>query len=172
MAPGMFSFPEKSSPTTQLSATNSALVNVKDKSGKYIYAGRNLTGFSNEEEDAVEKTKYVPFKLEDRVRNVPAFGIQVINRSFFACLCSWPNWARTSVAPLGAPGLLSMEISLPVKTLPVRRESERPSSRLSRKCLDKCFSMNSKISPVSRGMRNRILPCSSFIESNALVISL
>ena len=44
------------------------MVNVKDKSGKYIYAGRKLTAFSNEEEDAVGKTKYVPFKLEDRVR--------------------------------------------------------------------------------------------------------
>jgi len=61
-----------------------ALVNVKDQSGKFIYAGRKLTGFSNEEEDAVEKTKYVPFKLEDKLAELgtyqrgPAWGAFVV----------------------------------------------------------------------------------------------
>ena len=67
---------------------HSALVNVKDKTGKYIYAGRKLTGFSNEEEDAVEKRKYVPFMLEDKARTFPPFGPRTINGLVCACLCS------------------------------------------------------------------------------------
>jgi hypothetical protein len=65
MALRMSSILEKGYTATQSSNINSALVNVKDKSGKHIYAGRKLTAFSNEEDDAVGKTKYVPFSIED-----------------------------------------------------------------------------------------------------------
>lgn len=41
-----------------------ALVNVKLSSGKYLVDGKNVAGFSNEEEAAVELTKVVPFLLE------------------------------------------------------------------------------------------------------------
>ncbi len=122
---------------------HSALVNVKDKTGKYIYAGRKLTGFSNEEEDAVEKRKYVPFMLEDKARIFPRFGPRTINGLVCACLRSWPNWEPTSAATLGAPVLLSMEISSLVKTPLVRRELERLSSRLFRNFPDKRFSKKS-----------------------------
>jgi hypothetical protein len=137
MALGMSPIHKKGGPTTQLSAINSALVNVKNKSGKYIYAGRKLTGFSNEEEEAVGKTKYVPFKLEDRVRNVLPLDRGLINASNYACSCSWLSWGRTSAAPLGARSLLSMKTSSPVRTPPVRRQLERPSSKPFRNSFDK-----------------------------------
>ena len=61
---------------------HSALVNVKDKTGKYIYAGRKLTGFSNEEEDAVGKRKYVPFMLEDKARTIPPLDHELLTDWF------------------------------------------------------------------------------------------
>jgi len=59
-----------------------ALVNVKDKSGKYIYAGRKLTGFANEEEDAVKKRKYLPFDLEDKLAELGTYQRGPIWSSF------------------------------------------------------------------------------------------
>lgn len=44
-----------------------ALVGGVDASGKSIFAGRNATGFSNQEEIAVDTVKEVPFLLEDRI---------------------------------------------------------------------------------------------------------
>ena len=44
-----------------------ALVNIKLTSGKYLIAGKNVTGFSNLEEDAVSLSKVVPFSLEDKL---------------------------------------------------------------------------------------------------------
>jgi hypothetical protein len=82
---------EKGGLTARPPTIGSALVNVMDKSDKPIFAGRKLTGFSNAEEDAVKKTKYVPFKLEDRVRNVPAFffffSIANNNERLDVCFC-------------------------------------------------------------------------------------
>lgn len=45
-----------------------ALVNVKDKDGKYLIDGKKLTSFTNTEEAAVGLTKVVPFLLEDKLR--------------------------------------------------------------------------------------------------------
>jgi putative intracellular protease/amidase len=42
-----------------------ALANVKLPSGEYLISGQPVTGFSNEEEDAVGLTPAMPFKLED-----------------------------------------------------------------------------------------------------------
>lgn len=44
-----------------------ALVNAKTKTGEPLVKGKQLTGFSNTEEDAVELTKIVPFLLEDEL---------------------------------------------------------------------------------------------------------
>jgi len=44
-----------------------ALVGGVDASGKSIFAGRKATGFTNDEEIAVDKVKEIPFLLEDRV---------------------------------------------------------------------------------------------------------
>lgn len=45
-----------------------ALVNVKDKEGNYLIAGKKVTGFSNTEEAAVGLTKVVPFLLENKLK--------------------------------------------------------------------------------------------------------
>ena len=42
-----------------------ALTHVKLSSGGYLLDGQPVTGFSNSEEDAVQLTQYMPFKLED-----------------------------------------------------------------------------------------------------------
>lgn len=44
------------------------LVNIKDLSGDYIVKGRKVTGFTNSEEEAVGKTAFVPFLLEDMLK--------------------------------------------------------------------------------------------------------
>jgi putative intracellular protease/amidase len=41
-----------------------ALVDLKDGSGEYLVAGKQVTGFSNAEEDAAELTPVMPFLLE------------------------------------------------------------------------------------------------------------
>jgi putative intracellular protease/amidase len=45
-----------------------ALVNVRGKDGEYLIKGKRVTGFTNEEEEAVGLTAVVPFLLEDRLK--------------------------------------------------------------------------------------------------------
>jgi putative intracellular protease/amidase len=45
-----------------------ALVNVRGKDGEYLVKGKRVTGFTNEEEEAVNLTAVVPFLLEDRLK--------------------------------------------------------------------------------------------------------
>ncbi|KAK5625309.1 hypothetical protein RRF57_001025 [Xylaria bambusicola] len=45
-------------------------VNAKRANGKALLAERDVTGFSNAEEDAVDMSKYMPFLLEDRIKAV------------------------------------------------------------------------------------------------------
>ena len=45
-----------------------ALVNVRGKDGEYLVKGKRVSGFTNEEEEAVGLTKVVPFLLEDRLK--------------------------------------------------------------------------------------------------------
>lgn len=45
-----------------------ALVNVRGKDGEYLVKNKRVTGFTNEEEDAVGLTAVVPFLLEDRLK--------------------------------------------------------------------------------------------------------
>jgi len=47
-----------------------ALVGVKDSNGKSIFAGRAFTGFSNVEEEQVDKVKDLPFLLETKIQEV------------------------------------------------------------------------------------------------------
>ena len=44
------------------------LVNIRLKSGAYLVDGKKVTGFSNDEEEAVGLTDVVPFLLEDRLK--------------------------------------------------------------------------------------------------------
>ncbi|KAG2348836.1 class I glutamine amidotransferase-like protein [Suillus weaverae] len=47
-----------------------ALVGVTDEFGKSIFAGKPVTGFSNVEEEQVNKVKDVPFLLEDKISSL------------------------------------------------------------------------------------------------------
>ena len=46
-----------------------ALVNVKLGNGEYLVNGKNVTGFTNSEEDAAQGTSIVPFMLETALKN-------------------------------------------------------------------------------------------------------
>ena len=46
-----------------------ALLNVKDDTGNHLVKGKNITGFTNSEEAAVELTEVVPFLLENELKN-------------------------------------------------------------------------------------------------------
>ncbi|KAF9263461.1 ThiJ/PfpI [Marasmius fiardii PR-910] len=47
-----------------------ALVGATGKDGKSIYNGRKFTGFSNVEEEQVQKVKSIPFLLEDKIKEL------------------------------------------------------------------------------------------------------
>ena len=47
----------------------SVLLNVKDENGHALVKGKNVTGFTNTEEEAVQLTNVVPFLLEDELKN-------------------------------------------------------------------------------------------------------
>jgi len=49
-----------------------ALIKVKDKDGEHIVKNKELTGFSDTEEEAVGLTKIVPFLLEDELQKLGA----------------------------------------------------------------------------------------------------
>lgn len=45
------------------------LLNVQDETGIPLVKGKNVTGFTNSEEEAVQLTNIVPFLLEDELKN-------------------------------------------------------------------------------------------------------
>jgi len=47
-----------------------ALVNVKDQAGKPIVQGREVTAFSNADEEQVKMTHLIPFLVETRLREL------------------------------------------------------------------------------------------------------
>lgn len=47
----------------------SALLHAKNENGELLLKGKNVTGFSNSEEDAVQLSEIVPFLLEDELTN-------------------------------------------------------------------------------------------------------
>ena len=49
-----------------------ALINVKSADGEPLVKGKEVTGFSNTEEDAVGLAKVVPFLLEDKMKQLGA----------------------------------------------------------------------------------------------------
>lgn len=56
-------------PVSAVCHASAALLNVKSQIGEYVVAGRDVTGFSNSEEAAVELTDVVPFLVEDEFIN-------------------------------------------------------------------------------------------------------
>ncbi len=49
-----------------------ALINVKREDGSHLVAGKDVTGFSNSEEEAVQLTDIVPFMLETELKRLGA----------------------------------------------------------------------------------------------------
>jgi len=50
-----------------------ALINVRDSNGEFLIKGKNVTGFSNDEEKAVGLIDVVPFLLEDALKERGGF---------------------------------------------------------------------------------------------------
>ena len=61
-----------------------ALINVKDKKGKHLIQGKQVTGFCNSEENAVQLTQIVPFSLEDKLKSQGAKYVKANDWSSFA----------------------------------------------------------------------------------------
>lgn len=56
-----------------------AFTNVRGKNGEYLVKGKRVTGFSNEEETAVQLENVVPFLLEDRLKQRGGIYTKVAN---------------------------------------------------------------------------------------------
>lgn len=56
-------------PVTAVCHAPAVLLNVIDENGEPLVKGKNVTGFTNTEEDAVQLTDVVPFLLEDELKN-------------------------------------------------------------------------------------------------------
>lgn len=65
-------FARKGKPVAAVCHGPIVFVNAKGAGGQPLLAGKEATGFSNAEEDAVGMSKYMPFLLEDRIKGVGA----------------------------------------------------------------------------------------------------
>jgi putative intracellular protease/amidase len=63
------SFWKTKKPVAAVCHAPSVLLNVKDENNEPLVKGKNVTGFTNTEEQAVKLTDVVPFLLEDELRN-------------------------------------------------------------------------------------------------------
>ena len=77
-------FYKHNKPVTFVCHAPAALVNVKAPNGEPLVKDKDVTGFSNSEEEAVKLTKIVPFLLEDEIKKLgghyssgPDWGIYV-----------------------------------------------------------------------------------------------
>jgi putative intracellular protease/amidase len=59
-------------PVSAVCHAPAVFANVKDSSGEHIVKGREVTGFTNSEEEAVELTKIVPLLVEDTLIDLGA----------------------------------------------------------------------------------------------------
>ena len=63
-------FSKNNKPMAFVCHAPAALVNVKAPNGEPLVKGKEITGFSNSEEEAVNLTKVVPFLLEDEMKRL------------------------------------------------------------------------------------------------------
>ena len=77
-------FYKHNKPVTFVCHAPAALVNVKAPNGEPLVKDKEVTGFSNSEEEAVKLTKVVPFLLEDEIKKLgghyssgPDWGVYV-----------------------------------------------------------------------------------------------
>jgi putative intracellular protease/amidase len=61
-------FNEAKKPIAFVCHAPAALKNVKNAKGEFLVKGKKVTGFTNEEEEAVQLTKVVPFLVEDMLK--------------------------------------------------------------------------------------------------------
>lgn len=66
------SFHQNNKPVAFVCHAPAALVHVKAANGEPLVKGKQVTGFSNTEEEAVQLTEVVPFLLEDELKNLGA----------------------------------------------------------------------------------------------------
>ncbi|MEJ7559006.1 MAG: type 1 glutamine amidotransferase domain-containing protein [Pedobacter sp.] len=66
------SFYNSSKPVAFVCHAPGALIHVKDENGEALVKGKEVTGFSNTEEEAVQLTKVVPFLVEDELNRLGA----------------------------------------------------------------------------------------------------
>ena len=62
-------FVAQNKPVSAVCHATAALLNVKDTNGEFFIKDKEITGFSNSEEDAVQLSDVVPFMLEDEIVN-------------------------------------------------------------------------------------------------------
>jgi putative intracellular protease/amidase len=65
-------FQQQHKPVTMVCHAPAALINVKSENGEPLVKGKQLTGFSDSEEAAVQLTDVVPFLLEDELKKLGA----------------------------------------------------------------------------------------------------
>jgi putative intracellular protease/amidase len=77
-------FYENNKPVAFVCHAPAALANVKAPNGEPLVKGKEVTGFSNSEEEAVKLTEIVPFLLEDEMKKLgghyssgPDWGVYV-----------------------------------------------------------------------------------------------
>ncbi|MBC7439763.1 MAG: type 1 glutamine amidotransferase domain-containing protein, partial [Flavobacterium sp.] len=90
-----------------------ALVNVKAKNGESLIKGKELTAFSNTEEEAVQLTKVVPFLLEDELKK---------NGAVYSRGEDWASYAKQDGLLITGqnPGSSEAVAKLLLKTLEVK----------------------------------------------------
>ena len=66
------SFHSNNKPVALVCHAPGALIHVKAENGEPLVKGKNVTGFSNTEEEAVGLTRVVPFLLEDELKDLGA----------------------------------------------------------------------------------------------------
>jgi putative intracellular protease/amidase len=66
------SFYNSSKPIAFVCHAPGVLIQVKDENGEPLVKGKEVTGFSNSEEEAVQLTKIVPFLVEDELNRLGA----------------------------------------------------------------------------------------------------
>lgn len=66
------SFYKNNKPVAFVCHAPGALIHVKDENGEPLVKGKEVTGFSNTEEEAVQLTKVVPFLVEDELNRLGA----------------------------------------------------------------------------------------------------
>lgn len=86
-----------------------ALVNVKSENGQPLVKGKHLTGFSNDEEDAVNLTKIVPFLLEDKLKEL---GAHYTNKAHWESYVQQDGLLITGQNPASSEGVAKLLLKI------------------------------------------------------------